>query len=42
MKKRLIVTIMLGQDPSFEFVKRAFKGYAKKVNADFCALPNPA
>ena len=31
MKKRLIVTIMLGKDPSFEFVKRSFKEYAKKV-----------
>jgi len=42
MKKRLIVTIMLGQDPSFEFVKRAFKGYAKKVNADFLCITEPS
>jgi len=38
MKKRLIVTIMLGKDPSFEFVKRSFKEYAKKVNADFLCI----
>jgi lipopolysaccharide biosynthesis glycosyltransferase len=41
MKKRLIVTIMLGKDPSFEFVKRSFKEYAKKVNADFLCITKP-
>ncbi|NDH10089.1 MAG: hypothetical protein EBY16_10910, partial [Gammaproteobacteria bacterium] len=38
MKKRLIVTIMLGNDPSFHFVKKSFKSYAKKVNADFLCI----
>ena len=38
MKKRLIVTIMLGKDPSFPFVKKTFKNYAKKVNADFLCI----
>ena len=38
MKKRLIVTIMLGKDPSFHFVKKSFKNYAKKVNADFLCI----
>ena len=42
MKKRLIVTIMLGKDPSFEFVKRSFKEYAKKVNADFLCITKPS
>lgn len=41
MKKRLVVTIMLGKDPSFEFVKRSFKEYAKKVNADFLCITEP-
>ena len=42
MKKRLIVTIMLGKDPSFEFVKRSFIEYAKKVNADFLCITKPS
>ena len=42
MKKRLIVTIMLGKDPSFEFVTRSFKEYAKKVNADFLCITKPS
>jgi lipopolysaccharide biosynthesis glycosyltransferase len=42
MKKRLIVTIMLGKDPSFKFVKRSFKEYAKKVNADFLCITKPS
>jgi lipopolysaccharide biosynthesis glycosyltransferase len=42
MKKRLIVTIMLGKDPSFEFVKRSFKEYAKKVDADFLCITKPS
>jgi lipopolysaccharide biosynthesis glycosyltransferase len=42
MKKRLIVTIMLGKDPSFEFVKTTFKEYAKKVDADFFCITEPS
>jgi lipopolysaccharide biosynthesis glycosyltransferase len=41
MKKRLIVTIMFGKDPSFYFAKKTFKDYSKKVNADFLCLQNP-
>jgi lipopolysaccharide biosynthesis glycosyltransferase len=38
MKNRLIVTIMVGNDPSFYFVKKSFNDYAKKVKADFLCL----
>ena len=38
MNKRLIVTIMLGKDPSYHFVKKAFKDYANKVDADFVCI----
>ena len=38
MKKRLIVTIMLGSDPSYFYVKKSFKAYAEKVNADFVSI----
>lgn len=38
MKKRLIVTIMLGCDPSYVYTKKSFKAYAKKVNADFLCI----
>jgi lipopolysaccharide biosynthesis glycosyltransferase len=38
MKKKLIVTIMFGKDPSYYFAKKSFEEYAKKVNADFICL----
>jgi len=42
MKKRLIVTIMLGKDPSYYFAKKTFKEYAKKVNAKFICIDRPS
>jgi lipopolysaccharide biosynthesis glycosyltransferase len=42
MKKRLIVTIMFGKDPSYYFAKKTFESYAKKVNADFICLERPS
>ena len=42
MKKRLIVTIMFGNDPSFYFAKKTFKEYAKKVDADFLCYTKPS
>lgn len=38
MKKKLIVTIMLGNDPSFSYTKKSFKAYARKINADFLSI----
>lgn len=38
MRKNLIVTIMMGDDPSFYFAKKSFKDYANKVNADFLCI----
>ena len=34
MSKKLIVSIMLGNDPSFHFVKKSFSAYADRVGAD--------
>ena len=42
MKKRLIVTIMFGKDPSYYFAKKTFEEYAKKVNAEFICLDRPS
>ena len=42
MKKRLIITIMFGKDPSFYFAKKSFEEYAKKVDADFICINRPS
>jgi len=36
----LIVTIMLGEDPSYHFAEQSFRFYAERVNADFIIISN--
>ena len=38
MNKRLIVTIMLGRDPSYHFVRKSFEAYASRVGADLVCI----